>query len=51
MLVIRLMIVLSGAMVHKIGGLPTLTVSSPLEYLLYLLANTRASDDNIHQDI
>lgn len=44
------MVVLSGAMEHHIGGLPTLTVSSLLEYLLYLLANTRASDDDIHQD-
>lgn len=34
----------------RISELPLLTVSLLLKYLLYLLADTYASDDDIHQD-
>ena len=55
----KLMVALSGARETFEGLTPgyrrrtiglLLTVSLLLEYLLYLLADARASDDDIHQD-
>ena len=60
MLLTRIMAVLSGAMeplavlipgfCHRIIELPLLNVSLLLRCLLYLLADTYVSDDDIHQD-
>ena len=49
MLFTRIMAVLTGAMERRVIELPLLNVSLLLQCLLYLLADTYASDNNIRQ--